>query len=374
MKKKRILFVAQNLHVGGVQTSLIQLLHVLAEQPVYEIDLFTFGRGPLLNKIPANVNIMYGNKFLKLAATPFSIVLHSKNPISILIRVLLMLYVRAVGSEPFYRSLFRKCKMNGVYDTAVSYFNDVPHNYFNQGTNLYVAEFVNAKEKWAWIHTDPILSGFDRAYCRHIYKGFQKIICVSKAVKEKMDLLLPEYADKTEVIYNRFDAAEIQKLAEAYPVETAHHKLNIVTVARVDNASKRMDEIVKICAALKSENIRAFCWRIVGDGPDLKKNRKLAKQLHVEDCIVFTGRKINPYPFIKNADLFALYSAYEGYPMVIGEAVCLHIPVLTKEYGAVFEQLQPSQGYVAETDKDFYTKIKQYIKEKQDKVLKGGIA
>lgn len=363
--KKKILFAAQNLRLGGVQTSLINLLNELSKCEEYEVDLFTFGKGELLNKIPANINISYGTKELTLVATPFSEVIRSKNIIDICIRIFMMIFVRVIGSQKFYRTLFKRCQTDKQYNTAVSYFNDVPKNYFNQGTNLYVDEFVNARKKIAWVHTDPIFSSFDKEYCRKIYRNFNKIICVSKAVKQKMDMLLPEYADKTEVVYNKFNEEEIKRMSLEYDVSFDRQKLNIVTVARVDNVSKRIDKIIDFCDRLKNDGVSDFCWRIVGDGPDFISNQKKAKQLMLEDLIVFEGEKENPYPYIKNSDLFVLYSAYEGFPMVVGEALILNVFVLTSEYAAAYEQIPDNKGYIAKSDEEFYKRLKQYIKNKK---------
>ena len=79
-----------------------------------------------------------------------------------------------------------------------------------------------------------------------------------------------------------------------------------MTVARVDNASKRIDGIVRLCARLKSCGKTGFTWRIVGDGPDRKNDEALAKELDVAELVRFEGQTENPYPDIAKSDLFAL--------------------------------------------------------------------
>lgn len=361
MLRKKVLFVAQNLCVGGVQTSLINLLCNMLEEDEYLIDLFLFAGGELLENVPDKINIIYGHEGLRVVATPFRTVVKSKKLPYIIARVFYMIMVRVIGSQALYRKFFDKVNIKENYDIAVSYFNDVPNNYFYQGTNLYVSEYVKAAKKVAWIHTDPVLSGFDKDYCRKLYSDFDSIVCVSNAVKQKMDLLLPEYSDKTEVVYNRFNRDKIIRQAEENKISFENDKLNIITVARIDNASKRLDMIIRISQRLKREGITNFCWRIVGDGPDLKENKKLVKELDVDGLVVFEGVKINPYPYIKNSDLFVLCSVYEGYPMVIGEAIILGVPVLTKEYAAAYEQISEDKGCIAKSDDEFYDILKDWI-------------
>ena len=78
--KKKILFVAQNMVVGGIQTSLLNLLIHLDKEhrDEYDIDLFTFGKGDFLAFVPDSINVIYGKKLLNLASTPLALVLKSK--------------------------------------------------------------------------------------------------------------------------------------------------------------------------------------------------------------------------------------------------------------------------------------------------------
>ncbi len=365
MKKRSVLIAAQNLCVGGVQTSLVNLLKNMAKTDEYDIDLFVFGRGEFLTEVPEMVKVIYGNRLLSLAATPFKEVVERGGNIDLALRMFLMILVRLAGSDRLYRWFFKKQRIKKTYDAAVSYFNDVPNNYFNRGTNLFVSEFADAKEKTAWIHNDPIKMGFDRDECIETYRSFDRIVCVSKAVKKKFDQLLPEYADKTEVVYNTFVPEEIIEKANLYDPGVNKNLYNIVTVCRVDNIQKRTDKIIDVCVRLKSEGITNFCWRIIGGGPDIDRDKKHAAMDGVGDLVIFEGEKSNPYPYIRSSDLFALYSAYEGYPMVVGEAMIIGVPILTSGYAAAHEQIPETKGQIAEDDDDFYIKLKELISSKK---------
>lgn len=352
-KKKSILVAAQNLHIGGVQAALVNYLKELSRDGSYDIDVFAFTGGALQEKLPKNVRLTLGGKCLQLSATSFDEIRQSGSLFDRLLRVFVTAFAKIFGTERFYRLCFRHKKPQKTYDIAVSYFTDVPAGVFNKGTNLYIAAYVTAAEKLAFVHTDPLLSGFDKEYCRRIYKPFDKIVCVSDAVREKFAILLPAYKEKTETRHTVFDADEIQAQAAAYePFEKG--VFDIVTVARVDNASKRIDGIVRLCARLKSCGKTAFTWRIVGDGPDRKNDEALAKELDVAELVRFEGQKENPYPYIAKSDLFALYSAYEGYPLVVGEALILHTPILTTAYAAAKEQIPKDCGVIAQTDEAFF--------------------
>lgn len=361
--KKKVLFVAYNMAMGGIHTSLINFLQLMDETCAdqYDVDLFTFGKGALMPQIPDSVHVICGKKLLELSSYSFYDVLSSKNIWHIFLRILMMVYVRIVGSDRFYRTMFRLHRLDREYDYAISFFNDVPNTYFNRGTNLFVSDFTNAKVKIAWIHTDPLETHFDPRECLRVYRDFDEIFCVSHAIKQKFDQLVPDYAFKTKVFYNRFSKTRILSKAAEYVPYDGEDVYRVVTVGRVDNTSKRMDGIVRVCARLKSEGMTRFRWHIVGNGPDLPGNRQLAEELGVAELVCFEGEKINPFPYIRHADLFALYSAYEGFPMVIGEAQTLGTYILTTNYAAATEQITPEQGRIAQSDEEFYQELKRLI-------------
>ena len=69
---KKVLFVARNLEMGGIQTSLLNLLKKIAKNDEYSINLFVFGRGELLSRVPENVSVIHGKKTLSLMSTSFA--------------------------------------------------------------------------------------------------------------------------------------------------------------------------------------------------------------------------------------------------------------------------------------------------------------
>ena len=263
------------------------------------------------------------------------------------------MFVRIIGSKKFYRDLFKMQAELGNYDVAISYFNDIPNSYFNRGTNQYVEEFIKAPIKVAWVHTDPEKAMFNYEECVEIYRSFDKIICVSEACKKKFAEFLPQYEAKTGVVYNIFPVNEIKEMATEYIPFNHNGLINLVSVGRIDNKTKRFNLIPEICKRLSNFGITNFYWRIVGSGHRLESNRKLVTELEVDDYVEFVGERTNPYPFIKSSHLFVLTSAYEGFPMVIGESLLLETPVLTTNYAAVNEQVKMGvNGIVVDQDID----------------------
>ncbi|MEK3980698.1 glycosyltransferase [Psychrobacillus sp. FSL K6-2836] len=360
----RILFVGYNLHIGGIQRSLINILNVLATEKDIDIDLFLFSPGgELFGEIPKNVNVIKSSYLLRLTATPFKNVIKYEKLFSWIMRIILMFLVRIVGSSNFFKILFSLEKNLNSYDVAISYFNDVPGNYFNRGCNQFVTEKVVANKKIGWIHTDPIKAKFSKEEIIESYRGFDSIVNVSKVGKDDFDRLFPFYSYKSSVVYNLTPIEEIYKSANSFPTLFQTNIINFVTVARIDNASKRIDRIIEVVKLLKMSGYINFKWWIIGNGPDLKKNQILSEKYEVSDYITFVGEKVNPYPFIKDADAFVLTSEYEGFPMVINEALILCTPIITTAYASAEEQIQNGfEGIIVNNDiKSLYEVLKSVL-------------
>lgn len=353
----KILIVAQNLEMGGIQKSLIHLVNELHKRGQYKIDIFTFCGGELRKELPCDIQVRYAKKPLELISTPFQVVKQQGRVRWVGVRIFLMLLARVIGSNNLYKLLFRFEETENHYDIAISYFNDVSTGYFNKGTNLFVDRNVNAKKKISWLHTDPIEAGFIAETCRKGYKCFDKIVCVSNAVKEKFDAFLPEYKNKTSVVYNLFPIEVILDQAKSSE-HFNNHLINIVSVGRIDNITKNFDKIPYICKYLKENGVTHFKWRVIGSGPDFEDNTQLIKELHVSDVVEFVGHQHNPYPYMKLSDLYVMTSKYEGFPMVISESLILGVPVVTTRYAAAHEQIQSGQnGIISENGVEGVQKI-----------------
>jgi glycosyltransferase involved in cell wall biosynthesis len=86
--------------------------------------------------------------------------------------------------------------------------------------------------------------------------------------------------------------------------------------------------------------IRAFailCKRnparlmIIGDGEEEDHLRTLVQKLRINDRVRFEGFQQNPLKYMKRAALFALASKYEGFGLVLAEALACGTPVVATD-------------------------------------------
>lgn len=74
---------------------------------------------------------------------------------------------------------------------------------------------------------------------------------------------------------------------------------------------------------------------LIGEGDEYQKLKKLTKKLEIETKIHFRKYTLNPYYYMKNCDLFILSSRWEGFAIVLVNALQCNIPIISTdcEYG-----------------------------------------
>ena len=178
------------------------------------------------------------------------------------------------------------------------------------------------------------------------------IACVSDDWSNNFRKTFPHLKDKVHTVYNIFNQEELQSKAKEYiPKELEDNCFKIVTAARIDFWQKRLDMVPEICCELIKKGAGNFKWYIVGDGKDRKELGKKIKIYGLENYIILLGTKNNPYPYVKNSDLFVLISDWESYGMVIEEAKILGVPILASKYPALYEIMTDGvHGLITESD------------------------
>ncbi|WP_407325207.1 glycosyltransferase [Lactobacillus johnsonii] len=169
-------------------------------------------------------------------------------------------------------------------------------------------------------------------------RDYDKVFCVSKTIKSVFDNLYPQFNRKSEVFYNFVDINNILfKSQEFIPIEFDKKEYNIVSVGRLTE-QKGFDIVLKAAYILKKKDFK-FKWFVIGDGKDKKKLNKQLRKLKLEDSFFFLGKKANPYPYVKNADLFVLPSRHEGYGLATLEARILKKMVIVSDLPVSREQI-----------------------------------
>lgn len=95
---------------------------------------------------------------------------------------------------------------------------------------------------------------------------------------------------------------------------------------------------MKAFAKLKQYANR-YIWYIIGDGDDREYLQNLISDKGLLSNIHLLGSRNNPYPYIKDCDIFLLPSHYEGKPMAVTEAQILGLVPCVTNYSSAKEQV-----------------------------------
>jgi glycosyltransferase involved in cell wall biosynthesis len=154
-----------------------------------------------------------------------------------------------------------------------------------------------------------------------LYKRAYKIVAVSEGVKQ--GLLRSIGVLDIDVIYNPIELDTIA-LKKDEPLE---HNFGdyILGVGRLTE-QKGFDLLVDSFAMLAGTNLNLV---ILGEGPDKEALLQQASNLGVRDRLFFPGFVNNPYKYMKNAACFVLSSRWEGFGLVVAEALASDAKVVS---------------------------------------------
>ena len=90
------------------------------------------------------------------------------------------------------------------------------------------------------------------------------------------------------------------------------------------------------------------------------------KNLNIENDYILLGSKLNPYPFMKECDIYVQPSRHEGYCITLGEARCFNNPIVTTNFTGANEQIKNEEtGLVCEiSENGIYKSLKRLLDDK----------
>ncbi|MBN6888992.1 glycosyltransferase involved in cell wall biosynthesis [Cytobacillus horneckiae] len=339
--KTKMLFVIDSLECAGAEKSLVTLLSLL-NYSKYSVDLMLFGHGGELEKlVPNEVNILEPLKYTEFSNINLSeAIYYSIANVNINLLIARMKYSMSIRKKKysnaqkarvFWKSISNVIENNPkTYDIAISYAQGVP--------TFYVAEKIKAKKKYAWVNVSYRLEENDKVFQRKYYNLYDKIVAVSDSTKEVFAETFPEYSERIEVIYDINNPKLISGMAgigKSY--EDDYDGLRILTIGRLAQ-QKGYDMALEACKMLKEKGHK-FRWYVLGKGPLEKVIKEKIKEYNLIENFILLGVKANPYPYIKNADIYVQTSRFEGFGLAIAEARMLNIPIVTTKFDAVFNQM-----------------------------------
>lgn len=330
--RKKLLFTAYNLSLGGIETALVSLLKSLDLTKLDVTLILEKKEGAFLNDIDSRIRV----KEYRIS--------NSKNVLfrKVWNRMKLILWVLTHYHK---------------YHTSVSYAT-----YSIPGGLL---ALKGSRNNVLWVHNNylRIMNGKEeklRSYCQKLkFSKYQKIVFVSNENKEDLTRICTEYKEKSIVCNNFIDGEKIINLSNE-EISMKKEKTTFINVGRHDENQKKITRILEASEKLK-EFYDFEVW-LVGEGPETKKYQEIVEQKGLKEIVKFLGFQKNPYAYMKKSDALLLSSEYEGYPVVFIEAMILDLPIVSTKVSD-YHSLENRYGIFKEnSESGVYEAMKEFLK------------
>jgi UDP-D-galactose:(glucosyl)LPS alpha-1,6-D-galactosyltransferase len=187
-----------------------------------------------------------------------------------------------------------------------------------------------------WLHT----SAFDMKDLRqYSLVDAHLSVCEARAkeVRPFMEKSLSGSADDVFLVYHGV------KVAGQKTIPRSSSPL-FIYVGRVHyEAQNRVKDLIEAAGGIRGD----FRIRVIGSGSDaeMARLRDLAGSLGVDSRIEWAGWSKDPWSVVNEASAMVQPSAYEGFSMVLIEALARGLPVIASEFNGIAEEaIKPGQN------------------------------
>jgi glycosyltransferase involved in cell wall biosynthesis len=318
-KRKRIVFVDQNLNGGGAERILCTVLRSLNPSE-FDMHLVLIGsKGTLTHLIPHCVKVHeLGISNTRKALFSFIKKIKEIRPDSVF-STLSRTTVLSIISRPFcpeYRLVAR--------------YPNMPSLQLKWGT-------INGWRYWLMKKT---------------YNKVDIIIAQTEEMAEDLHHCYKIPKKKISTIHNPVDTNYINECLEGSKDPFLSKHINIVASGRL-TLQKGYETLILAFSKIKKKN-NNFRLHILGQDNNNYRSTldALIKKYDLENKIIFHGFVKNPYPFYKFCDLFVLSSRWEGFPNVLLENLYLEKKVVVTRCVPIIEKLVTNgkNGFVVDVD------------------------
>jgi glycosyltransferase involved in cell wall biosynthesis len=295
--KKKVLFVVPTLQGGGAERVMVTLANHLDRNRYTPILALGLVEGPYLKELARDVNI------------------HS-----------LRGAWRARQAIPAVLGAVWSLRPHVVLSTlGLNLAVALARPFFPPGTRVILREGNTVS---AYLRISASDAHFKALAYKLLYRMADMVICQSDFMLNDLAVNFSLSRQKLVRIYNPVDIEHIRTMATQIGNPFAEGGLHLLTIGRLDH-QKGFDVLLQ-AFKLVLNNYPQTTLTILGEG-DVAELKHLVQDPGILEATHFLGFQSNPYPYLKQADLFVSSSRYEGFSNVILEALALGTPVVATD-------------------------------------------
>ncbi|WP_288707874.1 glycosyltransferase [uncultured Alistipes sp.] len=366
--KMNLLFVMPDLGGGGAERSLITILSLI-DYNRYEVDLKLFHHsGIFLSQLPETVNLLEEEPLLGAFSKGYP---EGKKRLAkigykhLAILLLLRAICKRMGIFRIERCIWaflsrRIVPSNKCYDVCIAFLEEY--------ATYYMADFVNATRKIAFLHINYIQARLNPRFDVGFYQRCDRIVVVSQESMDVFRAQFPQFANKVCFFENILPVQWIQQQGSFLP-----DNLNsiwftgdmpvILTVGRIER-QKGYDIGLEAIKLLNQQGVSCQ-WFILGTGSQQKKLKRKTIHYGLQNRVIFLGIDSNPYRYMKACTLYFQPSRWEGKPIATREAACFAKPMVVSDippFQEIFREY-PGALLVPLSPEDFAKTIRMVLEQ-----------
>lgn len=353
--KIKVLFRLRSLEMGGVPRVVLDLLRNLPKDKFELTLLLNLYQGELRTEIPQEIRLVT----LAKGKEDFS-----QNPLIQKIQLVIR-RLKLAFYEKFPAILYKR-KVKDEFDLEIA-----P----GYAEFEWILNSPNKKSrKIGWFHTDVSYDKDQNRVLKRIelMKKFDWMIFGSAQTRQVIEDLYGVTYPKSSVIYNVINIEEAVEKSGEFEVNY-EVKPVFSSVGRL-HYRKGYDALMRVHKGLLDEGF-THSIAVVGGGNEMENLQNQAKELDVEKTFKLFDTQKNPYTYIANSDFFILPSRSESYPLIIGEAMGLGVPIISTNVGGISEMIDHEvDGYLVNFDEEeIYEAMKRFLTEPElvEKIKEG---
>ena len=341
--KKRILFVNDEMRMGGVARVLNSLLKNL-DPNQYDMELLVLHKhGELLDDVPKYVKIIDTVAYFEIIDIPLSEIIKTKN-ISGFFKKVYHVFLMKTG--------LIKNKIRKIRKSIIAQEYDIEF-VAKEGFCTIFTACGNAKKKINWVLTDYKQNNYAKNHMKLFKEALNEIdinIADSNTARDSFKEVFA--VNNVIAIHNLMDIEKVKK-GMLLPIKDNlinQNEINVISVSRF-HPQKSIQRLIEASVIAYNKGLHHKLY-LIGSGEEEQYLKVLVETLN-GGHIHFLGLQKNPFNYMHQADLFVLSSLYEGFATVVSESLIAGTPVLSTNVAGIEEQITNAYyGWIVDNNQE----------------------